>query len=126
MSFRPYLIFLILLMAGCDDGITDPTDIVFPESNVSYGRYVQPLFDLSCAYSGCHNEIDQAGSLSLHSYVDLFRNPGLVRPGDSTSSVLWQVMTERLPHQVYPMSRLINANHQHGVAVWIAEGCRNN
>jgi hypothetical protein len=116
---------MALMVAGCDTGITDANDVVFPESNVSYGKDVQPLFDLSCT-AACHNDVDQAGGISLSSYVALFRVPGLVRPGDSTSSTLWQVVTERLPHQGYPMSRLVNANHQHGIAVWIQEGAHNN
>lgn len=110
---------------GCDTGATEPQDIVFPASDVSYGRHVQPLFDLGCNFSGCHNSIDRAGNLSLTTYIDLFSRSGLVRPGDSAKSLLVQVISSRQPH-TYPIREIITAEQARGVAVWVEEGALNN
>ena len=112
-------------MIGCDTGATEPDDIVFPASDVSYSRHVQPLFDLGCSYSGCHNSTDRADGLSLASYVELFSRPGLVLPGDSASSLLVQITSGRQPH-TYPISEVITPDQARGIAVWVEEGASNN
>jgi hypothetical protein len=114
-------------LLSCDSAeITAPEQVIFPTSSVSYSQHVLPLFDLGCSESGCHNEIDRGGSLSLHSYIDLFENPGVVSPGDSAGSILGQVLRGTLPHAAYPISRLTNQNQRTGVNIWIQEGARNN
>lgn len=115
----------MLSLVGCDTGITDPEDIIFPESEVSYGRHVRPLFELGCNFSGCHNSIDRAGSLSLESYIDLFARPGVVLPNDSAKSLLVQVIGSRQPHS-YPINEIISSDQARGVAVWVEEGASNN
>ncbi len=116
-----------LVLGGCgSDMITDPSQVVFPESNVSFGRHVLPVLELGCTDSGCHNEFDRAGNVSLKSYFDLFSRPGLVRPGDSTTSVLAQIVGGRLPHFEAPIARILNANQRRGIQIWIQEGASNN
>ena len=127
--YIPLLIAIIapLILVSCDSGtITQPSQVIFPDSAVSFGRHVLPLFELGCAGSGCHNELDQAGDLSLVSYFDLFRRPGIVRPGDSASSVLGQIVSGRLPHIEAPISRIINQNQRRGILIWLQEGASNN
>lgn len=133
MKISPHIALFLMLAAAtafvgaCNEGaITNPGQIIFPESGVSFGRQVLPLFELGCNQSGCHNEIDQAGGVSLASYFDLFRRPGLVLPGDSAGSVLGQIAGERLPHLEVPISLIINQNQRHGIQVWIQEGASNN
>jgi len=122
------LLLLSLLVASCDTGPTSgiPTNIVFPDQNVSYSGHVQPLFDASCATSGCHDEFSQAGNLQLRSYFDLFRSSGIVLPGDSLRSILSQVMSDRLPHTATPISFVADLNQRRGVSRWIHEGALNN
>lgn len=117
---------LCTLVCGCDTGITKPDQVTFPDSNVSWGHNVRLLFSVSCTFSGCHNGIDRAGGVSLEEYIDLFSVPGLVHPGDSTGSLLWQVVAERLPHSAVLMPNLLSPRQAHGIAVWIQEGARNN
>jgi hypothetical protein len=113
--------------SACDEGIvTDPRQIVMPDSDVSYNRDIQPVFDLSCALSGCHDDATRAGALSLRSYSDLLARPGIIHPGDSTESVLRKIMRGILPHSAYPISELLTQNHIRGIAVWIQEGASNN
>ncbi len=122
------VVLISALYAGCDssDVVTRPEQIVFPETNVSYGRQVQPLFDLTCNTSGCHNASNRAGDVVLTTYINLFSKPGLVLAGDSLHSVLGQIIRGQLPHITIPISALINENQQHGINVWIAEGASNN
>lgn len=116
---------ITLTIVGCEDVITDPLDIVFPESNVSYSQHVQSLFDLSCATSGCHDGFTQAGGLRLETYADLFQKPGMVRPNDSTRSTLRLAM--RGVTVLHPrIEPLLSENQVRGVAIWIQEGASNN
>ncbi len=116
---------ILLLCSGCDTGVTDPEDIVFPDSDVSYRSHVQPLLELGCSFGGCHNSIDKAGNLSLENYIDLFNRPGLVLPGDSARSLLVQVTSGRQPH-VVTVSELITTEQARGLALWVEEGASNN
>jgi hypothetical protein len=116
-----------MAFAACDEGVvTDPRQIVMPESDVSYNRDIQPVFDLSCALSGCHDDATRAGGLSLRSYSDLLARPGIIHPGDSTESVLRKIIRGIFPHPAYPISALLTQNHMKGIAVWIEEGASNN
>jgi len=133
MRTFPYVALVLLtitaatIFAACgSDTITNPSQIIFPESGVSFGRQVLPLFEFTCNDSGCHNELDQAGGVSLASYFQLFQRPGLVRPGDSTGSVLGQIVSGRLPHLTVPISLILTENQRHGIQVWIQEGASNN
>lgn len=120
-----HLLLLTLLLLACDTGPTQPEDIIFPASDVSYARHVQPLFDLGCSFSGCHNGDDRAGSLSLASYFDLIGRPGVVVPSDSARSLLVQIVRERSPH-TYQISSIITSDQARGIAVWVEEGASNN
>ncbi|MFM8438088.1 MAG: hypothetical protein ACKOAX_06400 [Candidatus Kapaibacterium sp.] len=112
-----------IAFTGCmsGTGITQPQDVVFPDSNVRYLQHVQPLLQLGCAFNGCH----AAGSrIPLDSYIALFQTPGLVIPGKPESSMLVQVITGVLPH-TYPLVS-ITENHRRGIATWVREGANNN
>ena len=115
----------ILMIASCDTGPTNPEDVVFPDSNVSYSRHVQPLFDVGCNFSGCHNSGSRAGGLSLASYFDLINKPGVILPGDSARSLLVQIIRERQPH-TFSISSIVTNEQARGVAVWVEEGASNN
>src|SRR5689334_12134552 len=120
-----FLLFIPLLFAGCTDTVTDPRTIIFPESNVSYSSDIQPLFDLSCAYSGCHDSYTSAGNLNLTSYANLLQRAGMVHPGDSTRSTRLIVLRGGAPHPAVN-DPPITENQIHGIAVWIQEGASNN
>lgn len=130
--YKRYGVVFLLLAAtvagifpACDTGISQPEDVVFPESNVSYSRHVQPLFDVGCSFSGCHNSNDRAGNLSLASYFDVIVRAGMIIPGDSARSLLVQVTSGRQPHSTN-LSYIISSAHARGVAVWVEEGALNN
>jgi hypothetical protein len=119
------LFIALLLIHSCDDSSTNSNDIVFPSKNVSYSQHVQPLFNIRCVNSGCHDDQSRAGNLTLTSYLGISVNPGVVIPGNSQSSKLAQKIDGRLPHQnIAPI--LITTNQINGIIIWIDEGAKNN
>ncbi len=111
-----------LIVFGCEDSTGPGSDIVFPDTDVSYSQHVQPLFDQTCALSGCHNDATRAGDLSLTSYHNLTQRPNIVVPGDPNSSLLYLRITGQIGQQM-PLNRPpLTQNQQEGIRTWIVEG----
>ena len=134
VSQRLLLIFSLLsviVSSGCKNEVTGPTsDIVFPADSVSYSTYVQPLFNQTCAFAGCHDDgPKQPGNdLSLTSYYNtVFGTPGVVEPGHpETSRLVIRIEGTSLGSQM-PLNRTpLNQNQINGIRTWIAEGANNN
>jgi hypothetical protein len=113
----------LLLSCGKNSNPTAPSDIVFPDSNISYARYVQPLFYQKCTLAGCHDDESMAGGLSLTSYTALTAQPGIVIPKNSTNSLLAQVIDGGAPHAI---AISLTANQIKGIKKWIDEGALDN
>ncbi len=122
----PIVLFATLLAACDSTGVDQRQSFTFPESDVSFNAHVKPFFLQSCAFSGCHDHGTMAGGFALETYTDLFQQPGLVLPKDSSSSVLVQVLFGRLPHVNTPYFTEVTDNQRRGVAVWIEEGAHDN
>ena len=128
-----YLLCTVILcfVSSCKDQIADPNlnPIVFPDSNVSYSKQVDPLFQQRCALSGCHaGSSAQAGlDLLAPSYSSLTNHqPRLVVSGASNNSLLAQRIDGRLAPQMPYISQQLNANQITGIKKWIDEGAKNN
>jgi hypothetical protein len=112
-------------LSSCAEGIiTDPRQIVFPESNVSFGQHVLPLMNVSCAFSGCHGS-SPARNIRLTTYTDILSFPGLVLAGRPQQSTLSLVMDGSIPHPPSFQASL-TTNHINGIKTWIREGARSN
>lgn len=117
---------LLGMASACSDNlITDPGQIVMPDSNVKYRDHIQPVFNLSCSFSGCHDAATRAGGLALTSYIDLFMRGGLIIPGNPDASLLVQMLQGKQFHPPTFQGR-INQNHVNGIATWVREGAKNN
>jgi hypothetical protein len=117
-------------MSCKDEGTNSGTsDIVFPDSNVSYGRQVQPLFDRGCAFSGCHgpDTFDERG-YSLDSYQNAISRAGVIIPYNPNGSLLIQAVEGRAPNsrRMPPNSEPLTPNQINGLRRWITEGAVNN
>ena len=117
------------LFWGCKDTFEQPNtdDIVFPDTGISYGKQVQPLFFRSCVFSGCHAQDTKAGGLSLESYADLTSaSPPVVFLGDTLRSpLLWRIEgTHGVRRMPPPPQNPLNANQVKGISRWILEGAR--
>jgi len=87
---------------------------------------VQPLFNQTCAISGCHDD-SQSLQVRLTSYGNVyFAQPQIVVEGTPESSVLVLRIEGRLGQRM-PLNRNpLNQNQINGIRAWIAEGARNN
>ncbi len=133
-AFLFAIIFLgfVYLSLTCKDEVTggDVNSIVFPDSNVSYGDHVEPLFLALCAIpGGCHAGENPAGDLSLETYDDLNTRIYVVYiPGDPENSRLVRAIEGKesgIPQM--PLGRPpMNSNQLKGIRTWIKEGAKNN
>ena len=127
-----FLIFfgvIIAFLFACDDTITDYGKDI-PESNVSYSKHIQPIFNLKCAISGCHDNQTRAGNLSLTSYGYASADELIIVPYHPENSILvWAIEGESgygpmppLNAPVFPLS----AKEIQGIKTWIKEGAKPN
>jgi hypothetical protein len=118
----------LLFFFGCDD--SNPTNIVIPSKNVSYSKYIQPLFNISCAISGCHDNSTAAGGLALISWSTTVSNPQIVFPYNADNSMLvWAVQGRAGTNPMPPINSTIpplTQNQVSGIITWINEGAKNN
>jgi hypothetical protein len=122
-----FLIFALLLspviIASCSStDITDPDQISFPDSNISYAAQVRPYLTLSCNVTGCHDvQRPENFGVDLTSWVGV-RGNNVAQPGD-TNCHLVLVMYGREIHQG---SFKANDNQRRGIKQWVLEGAQNN
>lgn len=117
-----------LVLVSCDGSmITEPQDVVFPDSNVSFRGQVLPFLAVTCAVSGCHGDIGAAAGIRLTSYSTLlFDRPNLVVPGKPDESLLMQVLDGRLLHPWGNIQAVVSTSQVRGMHTWINEGALNN
>lgn len=120
-----------LFLWSCKDQVTAPSQspIVFPASNISYSKYIDPLFQQQCAVSGCHSSTTAAGDLDLTipSYDNLINHlPPLVVSGASNNSLLVQRLDGRIQPVMPPLGSPLTSNQINGIKKWIDEGALNN
>ena len=122
---------LVLILSNCNDDVTgeggSPSDIVFPADSVSYGRHVQPLFNQTCALSGCHDGGQNQSPLKLTDYGSaVIAIPGIVVAGQPDQSTLVLRIEGRSGARM-PLNRNpLNSNQITGIRKWVSEGARNN
>ena len=134
MNLRPAIVLLALLAIlgwGCKDEnpVDDdsPSNIVFPLSNVSYAQHVQPLFNQTCALTGCHGDGQQQSALRLTSYDNLmFGGQLVVVREEPAQSVLVMRIEGRVGERMPLNRRALNQNQINGIRAWISEGALNN
>lgn len=121
-----------IICASCEDEIfgLGPSNVIFPDSGISYSTHVEALFRQSCANSQCHGGGDPAAGLNLEtpSYRSLMdHHPRLVLSGDGANSLLILRLTgevgERMPLR---MQEPLTDNQIAGIRRWIDEGAINN
>lgn len=123
------IIFSLMIIYSCDDTITqdDLDNRIIPETNVSYSQHIQPIFDAKCNSSGCHNDIDLAGGLSLTSYSNTTADYLIVAPGlPDNSKLVWSI-EGRGTNPMPPVGRWPLTKAQiTAIRTWIKEGAKNN
>ena len=113
-----------LLLTACKDQLVTEGTIVFPDSSVSYGSHIEPLFTTRCL--GCHNGA-YPPNLSPPSYSALVTyQPQLIIPGQGNNSLLVQLLDGRAAPIMPPSGEMLNQNQINGIKTWIDEGALNN
>ncbi len=118
----------LLIFSSCKDENADGCKIVFPDSGkVSYLQSVQPLFDCSCSYSGCHDDgtkIERGFSLTDFGN---FRYSHIIIPGDPDASPLIRRIEGLPPGNPMPPDREpLNLNQKNGMRRWVLQGAQYN
>jgi hypothetical protein len=121
------LLLLAFMVSACEDAstesISDINKIVFPASGISYNKTIQPLFNIACATSGCHDVKTKASNLDLSDYLGLRqRFYDVVIKGDTINSKLIWSIEWRPGSAPMPPAGGLNANHIRGFKQWILEG----
>ena len=129
------LIVILESLLGCG-GVNLPVDPGTPGTpnlNPKFAADIAPIFDVSCAMSGCHAKSHPAKDLPLtatSSYdntvgIPSTEQPGilLVKPGDPDNSYLYQKLIETAAtgDVMPPAGRLSSAQIQ-TIRAWIANG----
>lgn len=132
MTLAPPVLLLALctvaLLCACSSNmITQPQDVVFPDSNVRFRGHVLPFLTVTCANGGCHSDIAGAAGIRLTSYSSImFDRPNLIVPNRPSESVIIQVLEGVLPHPFGSLDQRVTSNHVRGMRQWVAEGALNN
>ncbi len=134
MKFKTKIIFISILLflplTGCDDTITveDVDKKVIPDSNVSFSQHIYPVFQIKCAFSGCHVGPSPQAGLDLTSWAGTTANPNIILPGNpELSSMVWTIEGLAGFPPMPPVGyRPLTINQINGIKIWIAEGARNN
>ena len=81
---------------------------------IDYNLRIQPILDINC--TGCHGS---SGGINLESYLNLI-NSNIIQAGDSSNSILWQVIQGSNPSM--PPGGPLNNNDIHKISLWIEFG----
>jgi len=122
---------VVIGFSACRDTsnpVTKLDDIVFPDSNISYAKLVQPLFYAACATASCH-EVATAGNgnLDLTLYAGLWKaDKTIITPPDTSNSILVWCIEWRPIVNIYPMppTKQLSQNQIRGIKRWILEGAK--
>lgn len=117
-----------VLFISCDDTGTnsDIDNVKIPSKNVSYGEYIQPIFNVKCMSSGCHDDGSMAGGYSLTTWSNAV-TPGIVDPFSvETSRMVWRIEGQGFPLMPPPSRGYLTSNQVEGIKTWIREGAENN
>ena len=132
LQYLNVLIFIVsaFLFISCKDTITgDQIDsVVIPSSNVSYQKYIQPVFNVKCI--NCHGNGAVDGGVNLTTWSNTTADPSVVFPGNpDNSSLVWSVQGRAGVSPMPPLDspyKPLTANQVNGVITWIKEGAKNN
>jgi len=116
----------VAFINGCGQSTTvsDPNQIVFPDTLVSYRNHVQPFIALRCG--PCHGDNIAAGGVRLTSYSYLlFDRPNLIVPNKPSESRVIQVLELTSAHPSGNIDQIPWEQVQ-GMRRWVFEGAPSN
>ena len=129
INFLLIVSFALVLFQACDD-TNNPAKLdstIIPSKNVSFSKYIYPVFNQRCNSVGCHDDESQAAGISLTTWSNVVRDYLVVAPGDPQNSrLVWAI--EGNGAQLMPPigSYGLTTNQIDGIKTWIKEGAKNN
>ncbi len=139
---RAGLILLLAVMTACGGGSStgpdpdpDPDPMPDPDRPVSFSEDIQPIFNGTCAVSGCHDSGTQESGVNLSSYEAALNSVGvqygteIIDPGNPGNSPIVDKISnenpaegERMPLNRQPLSD----TEIDSIIAWIDDGAPNN
>jgi hypothetical protein len=132
MKFLSLLTISVLMLQACDDTLTIDSvdDRNIPLTNVSFSQDIYPIFQVKCAFSGCHVSPNAAGGIDLSTWVNVTANPNIVFPGEpELSRLVWAIEGRSgiAPMPPIGYAKPVTTDKQlPGIKTWIREGAKNN
>ncbi|MCI0514708.1 hypothetical protein L0128_15950 [candidate division KSB1 bacterium] len=131
---RASLCLALLVFAQCGDDTNNPA--ASPNTDVSLTHDIQPIFNASCAVSGCHNvaaaaQLNLSAGKSYSSLVEVNANQDAtqkrVQTGDAMNSYLVVKIEgrQKIGSKMPPGSALSVTQIQ-AIKNWIDQGAKNN
>jgi hypothetical protein len=125
-SIIPFLFLMSVFFSQCSKDTTEPTQIVYPDSNLSFNQHIYPILSGNCATSGCHESINPAKGLDLETLTPSFIsvNGPTVIPFNAVQSRLYRLIlasdmgTPRMPLNRAPLP----TSQVEAIKTWINEG----
>ena len=76
------IVFITFFSISCDDTLTvqNVDDREIPLTNVSFSQDIYPIFQVKCAFSGCHASPNPADGIDLSTWANVTANPNIVFP----------------------------------------------
>lgn len=117
------LFLLVVFTAGCRKDFERQRTVDL-NTTMSFSKNIQPIFNESCAKSGCHVEFGQAPNLAPVVAYDQLLELGYVDPANPEGSLLYQ----RVSASVKPMPPTGNLSsiQINSIYAWIKQGAKNN
>ena len=126
ITIIPSIFLISVFFSQCSKDTTEPTQIVYPDSNLSFNQHIYPILSSNCATSGCHESVNPAKGLDLETLTPSFIsvNGPVVIPFDAPQSRLYRLTissdmgTPRMPLNRAP----ILTSQVEALRIWINEG----
>ena len=120
-----------IVLFSCDDTLTvqNVDDKPMPNKNVSFSQNIYPIFQVKCAFSGCHASPSPANGLDLSSYYGVKADPNVVFPGEpDLSRLVWAIEGRAGISPMPPVgyAKPITPEQLRGIKTWIDEGALDN
>ncbi len=132
MKILSLIIISLLFLLGCDDTLTNENvdNKPIPDSNVSFADHIYPVFQVKCAFSGCHAQPNPADGIDLSTWAGVTADPNIVFPGEpDLSRLVWAIeASEQEFLQCLPLGYTtpITLDQIQGIRTWIDEGALDN
>ncbi len=93
---------------------------------VYFENHISPILATRCGLSSCHDDETQQSDIIMMDYATLM-NSGIVIPGDSLGSLMYQMINGLGSADMPPDGEMtLTQNQKNQIARWIAQGAINN